>query len=72
MQFCQPLKEKTQVGVRKISVSKIPEDLKVPVSEWTVSESIKDSQEYPGTTSKQDADEVESPGFMPDPSKHVE
>jgi len=68
----QASKEKTQVGVGKISVSKFPEDVKVPVGQGTVSQSIKDSQDKPGSGGQQEADEIQTPGFLPDPSEQVE
>ena len=72
MQPGQARKEKTQVGVGKISVSKFPEYIKVPVGQGTVSNSIKDAQYNPGSASQQQADEIKTPGFLPDPSKQVE
>ena len=68
----QASKEKTQVGVGKISVSKFPEDVKVPVGQGTVSQSIKDSQDKPGSGGQQEADEIQTPGKLPDPSEQVE
>ena len=71
MQFGKARKEKTQVGVRKISVSKFPEDVKVPVGQGTVSQSIKDSQDKPGSGGQQEADEIQTPGKLPDPTEQV-
>lgn len=72
MKTGQARKEKTHVGVRQISVSKFPEDVKVPLSQGTVSKSIKDSQDNPGSSSQQKADKIKKSGFLPDPSEHVE
>ena len=72
MKSGQARKEKTQVGVRKICVSKFPENVKVPVGQGTVSQSIKDSQDKPGCGSQQEADKIKTPGKLPDPSEQVE
>ena len=72
LQSGQAGEEKTQVGVWKISVSKFTEYIKVPVGQGAVSNSIKDAQNNPGSTSQQQADEIKTPGFLPDPSKQVE
>ena len=72
LQSGQARKEKTQVGVGKISVSKFHEYVKVPVSQGTVSKSIKDAQNNPRSTCQQKANEIKTPGFLPDPSKQVE
>ena len=68
----QASEQKTQVGVGKINVSKFPEDVKVPVGQRTVSQSIKDSQDKPGSGGQQKADEIQTPGFLQDPSEQVE
>ena len=72
MKSGQARKEKTQVGVRKICISKFPENVKVPVGQGTVSQSIKDSKDKPGCGSQQKADKIQTPGFLPDPSEQVE
>ena len=72
MQSGKAGKEKTQVGVWKISISKFPEDVKVPVGQRTVAQSIKDPQDKPGGSGQQEADKIQTPGFLPDPSKQVE
>ena len=72
MQSGQARKEKTHVGARKISVSKFPKDVKVPVSQGTVSKSIKDTQDKPGCGGQQEADKIQTPGFFPDPSEQIE
>jgi hypothetical protein len=72
LHFGQSRKEKTQVGVRKVSVSKFHEDVKVPVGEWTVSQSIKDSKDKPGCGGQQEANEIQTPCFLPNPSEQVE
>ena len=72
MKSGQARKEKTQVGVRKICVSKFPENVKVPVGQGTVSKSVKDAQNNPRSTSQKNADEIKTPGFLPDPSEQVE
>ena len=64
-------KEETQVGVRKVRVSKFPENAKVPVGQGTVSQSIKDTQDKPGCGSQQEADKIQTPGKLPDPSEQV-
>ena len=72
MKTGQARKEKTQVGVRQVSVSKFTEDVKVPVSQGTVSKSIKDSQDNPRSSGQQKADKIKKSGFLPDPSEQVE
>ena len=44
----------------------------MPVSQGTVSKSIKDSQDNPGSSGQQKADEIKTSGFLPDPSEQVE
>ena len=44
----------------------------MPVGEWTVSQSIKDTQDEPGCSGQQDADEIQTSGTLPDPSEQDE
>ena len=44
----------------------------MPVSERTVPQSIKESQDKPGSGSQQQADKIQTPGFLPDPAEKVE
>lgn len=43
----------------------------MPVGQGTVSKTIKDTQDKPGSGSQQEADKVQTPGFLPEPSKQV-
>lgn len=44
----------------------------MPFSKWTVSKSIKESKEKPRSSCEQEADEIQSSAFLPDPSEQVE
>ena len=53
-------------------MSKIAKNIEVPVSQGTVSKSVKDTQDQPGSGSQQEDDKIQEPGFFPDPSKEIE
>ena len=53
-------------------MSKFIENTEVPVSKRTVSPSIKDSQDNPGSSCEQKADKIQAPGFPPDPAEKIE
>ena len=44
----------------------------MPVGQGTVSESVKDAKNHPGSACQQQADKIQTPGFLPDPSKQIE
>ena len=44
----------------------------MPVGQGAVSKFIKDAQNNSGSASQRQSDDIEKPGFLPDPSKQVE